>query len=91
MYQIQMVDETFLVQKEEQPNQSEFETGGPADKAGAIYRIKYAPAESSYKADELVLLHPGSYSGLFFNGEVLSVIKEHDIVGKLTEEKNSDA
>lgn len=87
MYQIQMMDSNILTKKVESKKQSEFETGGSSDRNGAIYRIIHAPAESDYKSDELVLLHPGEYSTLHFNGELLTSITESDIIGKVTEDK----
>lgn len=85
MYQIQMVDSNILTKKVESEAKSEFETGGSVDRNGAIYRIIHAPAESEFKADELVLLSPGEYSVLYFNGELLTSITESDIIGKVTE------
>lgn len=87
MYQIQMVDSNILAKKVESDSKSEFDTGGSADRNGAVYRIIHAPAESDYKSDELVLLSPGDYTALFFNGELLTSITESDIIGKVTEEK----
>lgn len=87
MYQIQMVDSNILTKKVESEAQSQFDTGGSSDRNGAIYRIIHAPAESEYKADELVLLHPGDYTALYFNGDLLTSITESDIIGKVTEEK----
>lgn len=88
MYQIQMVDSNILAKKVESEAKSEFETGGSSDRNGAIYRIIHAPAESEYKADELVLLSPGEYSVLYFEGELLTSITETDIIGKVTEAKS---
>lgn len=85
MYQIQMVDSNILTKKVESEAKSEFETGGSVDRNGAIYRIIHAPADSAYAADELVLLSPGEYSVLYFNGELLTSITESDIIGKVTE------
>lgn len=87
MYQIEMVDSNILAKKVESENKSEFDTGGDGDRNGAVYRILHAPAESDYKAEELVLLHPGDYSALYFNGELLTSISESDIIGKVTKEK----
>lgn len=88
MYQIQMVDSNILTKKVESEAKSEFETGGSSDRNGAIYRIIHAPAESDYKSDELVLLSPGEYSVLYFEGELLTSITESDIIGKVTEAKS---
>ena len=87
MYQIQMVDSNILTKKVESEAKSQFDTGGSGDRNGAIYRIIHAPAESDYKADELVLLHPGDYSALYFEGELLTSITESDIIAKVTEAK----
>lgn len=87
MYQIQMVDSNILAKKVESEAKSQFETGGSSDRNGAIYRILHAPAESEYKADELVLLHPGDYTALYFEGELLTSITESDIIAKVTEAK----
>ena len=87
MYQIQMVDSNILAKKVESENKSQFETGGSTDRNGAIYRILHAPAESEYKADELVLLSPGDYSALYFEGELLTSITESGIIAKVTEAK----
>ncbi len=87
MYQIQMVDSNILAKKVESENKSQFETGGSTDRNGATYRILHAPAESEYKADELVLLSPGDYSALYFEGELLTSITESDIIAKVTEAK----
>ncbi|MFA5999236.1 MAG: hypothetical protein WC747_04425 [Candidatus Babeliales bacterium] len=88
MYQIQMVDSNILTKKVESEKQSEFETGGSSDRNGAIYRIIHAPAESEYKAEELVLLSPGEYTALYFEGELLTSITESDIIAKVTEDKS---
>lgn len=85
MYQIQMVDSNILAKKVESEAKSEFETGGSVDRNGAVYRIIHAPAESEFKADELVLLSPGEYSVLYFNGELLTSLTESDIIAKVTE------
>ena len=87
MYQIQMVDSNILAKKVESESKSEFETGGSGDRNGAVYRILYAPADSAFAADELVLLSPGDYAALYFNGELLTSITESDIIGKVTEDK----
>lgn len=87
MYQIQMVDSNLLTKKVESETKSQFETGGSSDRNGAIYQIIHAPADSEFKADELVLLSPGEYSVLYFNGELLTSITESDIIGKVTEEQ----
>ena len=58
MYQIQMVDSNLLTKKVESEQQSQFDTGGSADRNGAIYRIIHAPADSVFVAEELVLLRP---------------------------------
>lgn len=88
MYQIQMVDSNILTKKVESENKSQFETGGSSDRNGAIYRIIHAPAGSEYKADELVLLSPGEYTALYFEGELLTSITESDIIAKVTEDKS---
>ena len=85
MYQIQMVDSNILAKKVESEAKSQFDTGGSSDRNGAIYRIIHAPAEGDYKADELVLLHPGEYSSLYVNGDLLTSITESDIIAKVTE------
>ena len=85
MYQIQMVDSNILAKKVESEAKSEFETGGSGDRNGAIYRIIHAPADSAFAAEELVLLSPGEYTALYFNGELLTSITESDIIGKVTE------
>ena len=82
-----MVDSNILTKKVESEAKSQFDTGGSGDRNGAIYRIIHAPAESDYKADELVLLHPGDYSALYFEGELLTSITESDIIAKVTEAK----
>jgi len=87
MYQIQMVDSNILAKKVESETQSQFETGGSADRNGAIYRIIHAPVDSAFAAEELVLLSPGDYTALYFNGELLTSITESDIIGKVTEGK----
>lgn len=87
MYQIQMVDSNILCKKHEAEAKSQFETGGSIDRNGAIYQIIHAPAESEYKADELVLLSPGDYTALYMNGELLTSITESDIIAKVTEDK----
>ena len=87
MYQIQMVDSNLLTKKVESEQQSQFDTGGSADRNGAIYRIIHAPADSAFVAEELVLLSPGDYTALYFNGELLTCISESDIIGKVTEDK----
>ena len=87
MYQIQMVDSNILTKKVESESKSQFETGGSADRNGDVYRIIHAPAESDFKSDELVLLSPGAYDTLHFNGELLTSITESDIIGKITEGK----
>ena len=87
MYQIQMVDSNILTKKVESESKSQFDTGGSADRNGAVYRIIHAPADSAYHADELVLLSPGDYTALYFNGELLTSITESDIIGKITEGK----
>mgnify|MGYP001167232691 CR=1 FL=1 len=87
MYQIQMVDSNILTKKVESENKSQFDTGGSGDRNGAIYRIIHAPADSDYKAEELVLLSPGDYTALYFNGELLTSITDSDIIGKVTEDK----
>ena len=89
MYQIQMVDSNILAKKVESENTSQFDTGGSADRNGAVYRIIHAPAESDYKSDELVLLHPGDYTALYFNGDLLTAITESDIIAKVTQEVQS--
>ena len=85
MYQIQMVDSNILCKKHESEAKSEFDTGGSGDRNGAVYRIIHAPADSEYKAEELVLLSPGAYDTLHFNGELLTSITESDIIGKIME------
>jgi hypothetical protein len=88
MYQIQMVDSNILAKKvESEETKSQFDTGGSSDRNGAIYRIIHAPAESEYKAESLVLLSPGDYTALYFEGELLTSILESDIIAKITEEK----
>lgn len=87
MYQIQMQDSNILAKKVESENKSQFDTGGSGDRTGAIYRIIHAPADSTFKAEELVLLHPGDYTALYFNGDLLTSITESDIIGKVTEGK----
>lgn len=88
MYQIQMVDSNILTKKVESEAKSEFETGGSGDRNGAIYRIIHAPAESDYKADELVLLSPGDYTALYVNGDLMTSLTESDIIAKVTEAKS---
>ena len=88
MYQIQMVDSNILAKKVESENKSQFETGGSSDRNGAIYRIIHAPADSDYKADELVLLSPGDYTALYVNGDLLTSLTESDIIAKVTEAKS---
>lgn len=88
MYQIQMVDSNILAKKVESENKSEFETGGSADRNGAVYQIIHAPADAAYAADELVLLHPGDYTALYVNGDLLTSITESDIIAKVTEDKS---
>lgn len=85
MYQIQMVDSNILTKKVESEAKSQFETGGSADRNGAVYQVIHAPADSEYKAEELVLLSPGAYDTLHFNGELLTSITESDIIAKVTE------
>lgn len=87
MYQIEMVDSNILTKKVESENKSQFDTGGSGDRNGAVYRIIHAPADCAFKAQELVLLHPGDYSALYFNGELLTAITESDIIAKVTEDK----
>ena len=87
MYQIQMVEDNLLAKKAEAEKTSEFETGGSADRNGAVYKIIHAPADSDYKADELVLLSPGDYTALYVNGELLTSIRESDIIAKVEEDK----
>lgn len=87
MYQIQMVDSNLLVKKVESDNKSQFDTGGSSDRNGAIYRVIHAPVDSAFAAEELVLLSPGDYTALYFNGDLLTSITESDIIGKVTEGK----
>ncbi len=87
MYQIEMQDENILVQKVETKNTTEFDMGGNADKQGAIFKICHAPAESKFKANELVLLRPETYPGFYFEQETFTVITESDILAKLTKGK----
>lgn len=88
MYQIQMVDSNILAKRVESENKSQFETGGSSDRNGAVYRIIHAPVESDYKSDELVLLSPGDYTALYFEGDLLTSIIESDIIAKVTEVKS---
>lgn len=85
MYQIEMTDENILVTKVETKATTQFETGGDSDKRGAVYKVHHSPADSEFKADSLVLLKPGTYPGLFFEGETMTVIEESDIIAKVTE------
>ena len=85
MYQIQMVDSNILATKAESESKSEFDSGGSSDRNGAVYRIIHAPAESEYRADELVLLSPGDYPALYLEGQLLTSITESDIIAKVTE------
>lgn len=88
MYQIQMVDSNILAKKVESEAKSEFDAGGSSDRNGAIYRIIHAPADAAYAAEELVLLCPGEYTALYFEGELLTSITESDIIAKVTEAKS---
>lgn len=87
MYQIEMVDENILVQKIESKNTSDFINTGDSDKRGAVYKVCFASgdAESAYKAGDLVMLHPGTYEGLYFENELYTVITEGDIIARLKE------
>ena len=85
MYQIDMTDENILVKKVETKSKTEFETGGDTDKQGAIYQVLHAPAESPFKADNLVLIKPGTYPGFYFEGEMVTYIEESDIIANVTE------
>lgn len=87
MFNIEMTDENILVQKVEQKVESQFEMGGDADKRGAVYCVKHAPADSAYNADDQVLLKPGQYPGFYFDNEIFTVIEESDIIAKVTETK----
>lgn len=88
MYQVDMVDENYLVQQVEEKKGSEFAPANSRhNQNGAIYKIFFAPADGKYKADELVLLHPGSYEALYLNGELLTTVTESRIIAKITETK----
>ena len=91
MYQIEMQGSNILAKKVESETKSQFDTGGSADRNGPVYRIIHAPAESDYKADELVLLHPGDYTALYVNGDLLTSLKDSDIIAKVTEGKSSES
>jgi hypothetical protein len=82
-----MCGEYMLVQKVEAKAESQFDTGGDTDKRGAVYRVLHAPAESSFSADSLVLLKPGTYPGFFFENEMVTQIETFDVLAKVTEGK----
>lgn len=87
MYKLQMTDENILVSKVEAVKETKFEMTDDSDKRGAVYRIDHAPKDSAYSAKQLVLLGPGSYPGIYFEGVLYTVITEQDIIAKVTEEK----
>ena len=83
MYEIDtMIDDNILVLKVELDKKSEFEMPGTEDPKGAIYRIVFCNSEK-YKKEDLILLHPGTYEGLYFENVMYTVITESDIIAKL--------
>lgn len=87
MYKLHMTDDNLLVQKVEAVKETQFEMTDDSDKRGAVYRIHYAPQDSQYKENQLVLLAPATYPAIHFEGILYTVITDQDIIAKVTEDK----
>lgn len=82
MYQIQMVDDFILVVQEQEKNKTDFELVGSGERGTAMYRVRHA---SNLKPGTLVLLNPGVYEGITWEGEVMTVARESDVIANVEE------
>ena len=81
-----LVGQNLLVERVEAKPQSEFETAG-VDPRGPVFLIKHAGSESAYKAGEHVLLAPGDYDALEFEGQKFLHVMDDRIIAKLEVQK----